>query len=259
LVFKEENKVFLAVGLILLSISWVALAASLNVFPEEPFTQVVCGALSLTPAILGAIFLALGFSAKRVVEDIEQVLQENERDQQAWLSDMAMSQLDWIDAEDHLDMYWAAKKMQVAGRGGEHAKGLRDQGLKLIILSAVFVAVDIGAFSKAPVHVALVYLALAILPAWFGMYFFLKAAVDKKRGIWNLDALRKYEGEARAWRQAGDKADRDWQASQQAWGAATARWERLYLCERDGVVFVPGEGSWAPLAEVDAYVWEAGQ
>ncbi|MGB8214489.1 MAG: hypothetical protein WCE68_13105 [Anaerolineales bacterium] len=43
-------------------------------------------------------------------------------------------------------------------------------------------------------------------------------------------------------------------AAAQQWQAAMARWEKLYYCARDDVVFIPGEGTSATLADMPGYL-----
>ena len=50
----------------------------------------------------------------------------------------------------------------------------------------------------------------------------------------------------------------NWQdenASQQTkWENATERWNQLYYCHRDDVVFIPGEGTSSPVDDIKAYL-----
>jgi len=34
------------------------------------------------------------------------------------------------------------------------------------------------------------------------------------------------------------------------------RWNRLYYCSRDDCVFIPEEGTYSNLSDVDEYLWE---
>lgn len=37
---------------------------------------------------------------------------------------------------------------------------------------------------------------------------------------------------------------------------AQNRWENSYYCHRDSSVFIPGEGTWAPVSELKEYLYK---
>ena len=213
----EENKVLLALGLVLVSIGWIALFGFVGSFWGhilQPWLWVGSAFLSV---IFGGLFLYLGFFAKRVEEHADQVLDAYEKDQQAWLSETNGGQLYWMGENDQLDQFWSAQEYQVLNHTQMKLKSAREEGLKLIIFAALLTGLDSIAFLYVPIRTALIYLGFASLPALFGLYILIRPHLDRKRALMNLAEVRRYQ-------------------------SAMAHWVRLYYCACEGVVFLPGEG-----------------
>ncbi len=69
---------------------------------------------------------------------------------------------------------------------------------------------------------------------WAGVKFYQKSSADYKKRVAQLEAV-----------------------DLPRWGHAMERWNKLYYCYRDDVVFIPGDGKSATTAQTREYIYEA--
>jgi len=61
-----------------------------------------------------------------------------------------------------------------------------------------------------------------------------------------------------AWSHKNARITEEWEkrnsSALKEWKTATTRWEKLYFCHRDDIVFIPGEGSYSKIENLEQYV-----
>ncbi len=76
-------------------------------------------------------------------------------------------------------------------------------------------------------------------------------AIEKEWQIQN-DTLLK------AWNEVNDRITKAWEKENASvlrdWHTAVNRWENLYFCHRDDVIFIPGEGTYATIEKLNEYL-----
>lgn len=124
--------------------------------------------------------------------------------------------------------------------------------ISLVVTALLVLSIIIGLFEDPTLIICLMVPVLLMLLGGISLIIFgivnIARLKDKNRKAWS--AVTRYNRKVlHDWQQANDKLMSDWQT-------AMNRWNDLYYCHRDDCVFIPEEGTYAPLSKIKDYLFQ---
>jgi len=110
-----------------------------------------------------------------------------------------------------------------------------------IILLGIFIFIfvlSIDFLTDGIVGLFITLLIISIFPLIGGIKL-----LRKRSAFIKIEKLKVYK----AWKEENTR-------NQEQWQVQLKRWEKLYFCHRDDIVFIPGEGTFAPVEKMKEYL-----
>ncbi len=268
---RKPKVIFLLIGLVLLLVTYVFALTSLGILIDEfeILTSLCAGIFAIVTTLFSALFIYLGLSAKKEITDSDQTIEEliNRFDQTTFSFTSVIIPI--------LFFFLSGGCLLLLLVGGVFresfvtiamilALGFIPSIIGLYILAMKYMSVKINKKNIDILHNQNTkideweYVNSSIVDAW----------KDKNQALldnWeteNSQIQKNWQTEKskllQEWEQANSSLMKKWEEKQAEtlsnWYRANTRWEKLYFCHRDDIVFIPGEGSSAPTERIQDYL-----